>query len=428
MKNFTLSIFMIAIPFFCYAGDTSKNFSVSKMFTQAISAQEVVSNPKISFTKQLLVKEKFNVENSLPQIARNTKTNEFLFVWSSSNADSSNPLFHIKRLSPEGNPIGSEQAFSFVHGFFSITYNPQRNEFLLVYDDLFEGSESSLFTQRLTNTGKLIGTRSAFAKTPGTSNFSPKVIFNPITGGYTLLWNRSDGVVGQLLSDTAKPNGPVVMIHRTSEGLFFPPFDLAYQPSQKKLLVAYFVGINGIDGGDILLGTLDPLLKNINKSNLKKINVSPIVPTNHLLWGADIAFLPDQSGVIFFVDNNGVKRRPISLKGTLSGPAAPAFNAPVNESVMIIPTAAFSTNSKGTFGILIGIPEADSLITASWTQVLDSKGLPVGPPLEIPIYGAITHPLPVKPSAKDFRFIDFGSVSNRTASDLIKLTLKVTIP
>jgi len=57
--------------------------------------------------------------------------------------------------------------------------------------------------------------------------------------------------------------------------------------------------------------------------------------------------------------------------------------------VLTSPTSAFSTNAKGSYGLLIG---ARGATQSSWAQVLDSKGLPLGAPVEFSAVGGSVQP------------------------------------
>jgi hypothetical protein len=433
MKIFTLFILVLAISFSIFAEDASRDFSVSKMFTAAVQ-QQITSGPRIQIKKSFVVKPEPGVENGGGGIARNTQTGQFLLVWQKNELNADTHTLMGKILNPQGIPTPGELELNATNGFASLAYNPKTNEFLLVYDTLFvsETQKSSIFVQRLTAAGKTIGNAAAFATDPNIANSSPKVTFNPKTGGYTLLWGREDGMVGQLLTDKAEPDGPVVMIHKFTNP-FFPPLDLEYQPSGNKLLVAYTVWANpdGTDSNNYYLATLDPLLKNVNQSNHAKINSIPVVRGNGVFWRASIAFLPDLTGMVFYVDNSNIKRRQIDVKGKLKGSSASAFNLPQKDIVMVGPSAAFSTNAKGTFGLLIGLKpmrNGGPDQTSNWAQVLNSKGLPVGTPVEFPANAGSLYTLPSKPADSSFRFVDFAGATARTDGGIVKVSLTVTVP
>ena len=269
------------------------------MVTGSSAGRVITGDPQISAKRTFIVEGEPGVEIALHRIAHNTQTEQFLFVWE----EGAGHVFKGKILNKKARPIGGELELGASNGFFNVAYNPQSNEYLLVYDNLFGSDLSSIFVQRLTNSGNLIGNTVELTKdsVSTTANLSPQVTFNPITGGYHPEVVLRPHHRGSKQAYKGAPDGPVVMIHKTSTGLFFPPFDLAYLPSEKKLMVVYFVGILGIDGGDIYLGRLDPLLKKVKKSNLKKLNTALVVRENGVFWGANIAFLPDLTGVVFYV-------------------------------------------------------------------------------------------------------------------------------
>src|SRR5262245_44430837 len=202
-----LSILIMMVSFRVFAGEASRDFNLSKIFIEPTQAQIRTSNPKISFNKKFIVSPGPSI--ALYKVAFNTNASQFLFVWET-NVD-----FLIKGtlLNANGNPISGELDLGATYGFMNVAYNPQSNEFLLVYDNNLGNVgnpnpiKPSIFLQRITDAGKRIGNAVELTKSSAASNFSPNVVFNPISGGYTLVWNRDDGVVGQLLSASGKTSG-----------------------------------------------------------------------------------------------------------------------------------------------------------------------------------------------------------------------------
>ena len=124
----------------------------------------------------------------IPQIATNQSSGESLVVWLASN-NSGN--FILGRLMTDtGKPKG--KALKLVPTAIwvfdpALAYNPTLNEYLLVWDDRPDNADRHILGQRLDPSGKPIGKTIDIFKTG--INWYPRVAFNPVTGGYNVVWS-----------------------------------------------------------------------------------------------------------------------------------------------------------------------------------------------------------------------------------------------
>jgi len=99
-------------------------------------------------------------------------------------------------------------------------------------------------------------------------------------------------------------------------------------------------------------------------------------------WAASLALLPDSSAIVFFSDVSSVKGRKITPDGKLNGKPFVAFEAPENKTLLLEPSAVFSSTSNGTRGLLVATEDNDPEGSANtWAQMLDSTGKSTGAPI-----------------------------------------------
>lgn len=311
----------------------------------------------------------------------------------------------------------------------SIAYNPVTREYLVLYTG-WRAKPGSILAVRLNSVAKVIAKEFTVIQTisPGVDgwgeNAFPLVQFNPQTNGYTLIWDRTDGIAAALLDASGKLTGPIVNVMEgfplddpiggIGDGFNGRLFDVEWIASANKFAVVFQQRFTdqppaNMGGGqaDLWLATLDPLLR--SKPILMKINTAPILvgASDWGYWRASLAILPDGSASVYYADQQTVKGRAISKLGKLSGRPFQAFSGPLDQPLHD-PTVAFSTTSKGTVGLLIGYglsPASNS----TWAQVLDSRGRPIGSSKMIETFyfasGSQLLALPRKPSDTAFQFV-----------------------
>lgn len=397
-------------------------FSIT--LTQGNSAQmRADTSPQVKVNKKSYVlrpKSGIYFTPTIPKSsALNTDTGETLVVWQVGNGTST--FGRILSATGRGTKKKFEITSSAIHYGLGAAYNPSVKEYLVLYALHDHGS---ILGMRFDSNAKAIGKEfTVLPETLTEIHEFPSPIFNPQTNGYTLLWQRSDGIAGTLLDQSGKISGTSVVIKKNPGKNGY--YDDAYISrilgavlfsSGKKLLVL-IQQRSGEFELDYYLASVDPMLKKVKSA--KKINGEPAqippgaIPYFHS-YGATLVGLPDGSAAVFYADGKSVKRREIDLRGKFSGPSSPAFSAPLSTTALRLPRVAFSTTTKGTVGLLIASQFDESNIQDSgfaWAQVLDANGRSVGDPIDVYDYPAYDWPgdssllaLPRKPSDILFHF------------------------
>jgi len=362
--------------------------------------------------------------------ALNTHTGKTLVVWERYTIPSGHDQILGRLVDSSGKTLKSPFVLVADPTAFNpvLAYNPVQKEFLLVYDS---GPYANLYGLRLNSKGKPIG--SPFNITPISDPFQSlyaKIAFNPATKGYAIVYLQintngaeNNALVGLLLDSKGKAKGRPVLIRESTEKGFYAepsPLQLEYSPSGDRLFLLYRKNVSRQEGGGInyWLGRLDPLLRNVKRSNSSKIN------TNSVFFqtgdrGAYLAQFPDDSAYVFYVEDDGIKRRTLNSSGRVSGAPSPAFEGSLQNVQLYDPTVAVSTTTKESYGLLIAIEEGDFFTgDTQWGQFFDTQGNPVGDPVRltetepntISHFGSLLFALPAKPTQKDHRFNWYGTI------------------
>lgn len=425
-----------------------------------------VSAQSIKTSKSTFIANETSVFSANQVAALNTKTGQTLVVWQKLTSTESVVLGRL--VNSQGAAVGSPFALSTTAGVAhpSVAYNPVRNEFMVAYDNNpnVTLAVTSIILRRLNAQGRPAGEEtkiSTDAISAAMANFYPKIVFNPKTNAYTVVWLReiansgqsddgTDGMVGALVTSTGTLSGPVVLIQKTvieSSRLWGPvTMDLGYHPANGKLIIAFVQVLSGTNASqaNYYLATLDPAFNGITASNIAKINNAPVQLTTGFTWGARLALFSSTPGFVFYADSANIKRRKIDLVGKLTGAPVVAFKAPKNNTRMAYPSVAFETNAKGTRGILIATQDAfrDTGEASLWAQILDANAIPIGAPVRLDLTSTTTTALsgivtrlPVKATDTLFRFASFYALVQFTApgqtyqnSGIVKLNVNVTVP
>jgi hypothetical protein len=398
-------------------------------------------------------------------VAFNTRTGETLVYWAKPSSSGTLPPPGVGRLlNAKGIPIskefelpGNHEGLDYVSQI--IGYNPVTNEYLVAYvgqDHTFWGKGIGIYVQRLSAKGIPIGTGTLVGSDPEIFQWEQgpaAVIFNPKTKGYTVLWfvHRVNDIagdstcVGALVTDKGTPASPITTV-LANQGWIYGP---AYSGSADKLIMAWRDVHYGREEADFWLQAVDPLLSK-SPSNLGvKMNSVPLkiekFRGNPLDLGtvapSNISFQSSLTGSVYYPDNTNMKGRSINAQGKLSAPFV-AFNKPLANTKLLLPSAAFTMTPKGVRGILLGLRGSSLEKSSVWAQVLDQNGKPTGTPVEVykvsenegvilaaPIYALLSNPTDTV-----FRFVWFATIAKRgrfgafESGRILKLTLDLTDP
>lgn len=400
---------------------------------------------KISVQKTIFVPTATGVFEVSQVSATNTKTGNTIVVWEKSASSNTDHSIVARLLNSAGKPISPP--YTLVNGpraaHPSVTYNPIRNEFVLVYDDnpLLSLVHCDVYVQRLTPGGKLLGLP-VKATTDTTSaimaNLQGRVVFNPVTSGYTLLWLREainsaqvtaakNGLVGVSLTNTGTVVGDVTILQKTiSEGnnLWDPVLvDFQVQPSSGNLMVAFSQVQSGTSGGqsNYYLGRIDPLFRNVADSTFVKINTKPVFITPGFPWSARFGFQSTGAGYVIFVDAPNLKRRRLNADGSFATTPQLALRPPKNSTQLFFPALAVANGPSGSRGLMIAVENAFSASGNAnvWAQELDQNGTGIGAPIRIDATSStstalrlVLFTLPPSTTIKDpYRYSGFYSVA-----------------
>lgn len=420
----------------------------TKLILIVLLFSAITAFAQVQVQKSVVLNVNKNNSTYVPQIATNTNTGESVVVWLGTHGENGTVVGQL--LDSHGHRKGALSVLAESVWVFdpAIAYNPISNEYLVMWVDRPTTGDRYVFGLRLSSAGKLV--EPAFkifapSKSP-TANWYPRVTFNPRTGGYAAVWeyrpNNSSldfELVGTSLSKEGKMNGPLLVIkkasgdYRSHTAMGCAPMDIVYQPVSGKLLVAYYA-VRTDHNADYYLAALDPLLKSAPASASKKLNKAPIL--NELSGappyeGGSIA-THDNTNVVFFQDNDTLKRRNLSPQGIPTGTDLAAFNAPLDGTSFFAPKAVFSTTPAGTRGFLVALQQETSDVIL-WGQPLDSNGAPVGSPVKLytppPSGGINGHALSFflnNTTAPTFPFQWVGAISQPSGQGVSELKLTVT--
>ena len=334
------------------------------------------------------------------RVAFNSTTESTLVIW---DRYTGTPVKHSvwgRLISSTGTPSG--QAFRIVNGpnaqFADLTYNPDDNQFLLVYSNETNGAgRFEVFAQRLNATGKRAGKAvrisPAADRGENINNYSPRAIYDPETQGYFVMWRRyaiaagvgiQDGLYGTVLnSDLTERQTLVLMspLHGDFNDVRGPIVtDIGFHPTNGKLLIAGWS--RSTEPGfsiQYFLARADATLKKpVTKlTNLKRGLSSGAAPY------AELVFLPGNKVEALFVEGTGVKKRQINARGVPAGPDSLFFTGAVQTVPLEFPVSALANDIGRAETAAVAIDDSSTQMGRLWIQTANSTGTAMGQPFEL---------------------------------------------
>ncbi len=354
-----------------------------------------VSFAQVKIKKSKLAAREPGFLHAFSQSALNTKTGQTLVVWER-YASSTDCQVLGRLLNSKG--TANKDTFTFFDTLGanpSVTYNPVLDEFLLAYDDnpvWDDNRTSNLFVQRLNRSGQNIG--QPINVTGGLTvkpNYFSRVLFNPVTQGYFVVWIRDAKLVGALLTSQGSLSGPVEDLSTS----YREPVALGYVSSSSKVFVLAW-WFDADSGGNLdskasyYLAALDPELKNAKPNSFKKVNEKDITRgRSRFYWASSLAVLPGDTGVIVsYADSSSVKTRRFDINGKPKGHSFAAFEGSLRGAQLLNPTVSFWTNQEESVGLLVAVQDDDPTgspngESTSWGQFINATGKPAGSPFFI---------------------------------------------
>jgi hypothetical protein len=332
--------------------------------------------------------------------AFNSKTGATLVIYDRNNGTVERHAVWGRLISPTGTPSGS--AFPIVKGpnaqFADVTYNPDDNQFLLVYANETNGPDRfEIFAQKLKPTGRRLGKRVRISPAADhgeeINNAFPRVVYDSKTQGYFVIWRRhkrdtnvqlQDGLYGTTLNpDLTERNAPVLMTALIGDFTnILGPFitDIGFHPTNGKLLIAGW-SQSAQPGFSVqyFLARADATLKKavIKLTKLKRGLSSGAAPH------AELAFLPGNNVEGLFVEGTGVRKRKINLRGAPAGPDSFFFTGALQTVPLEFPVAALATANGRAETAVVGIEDSSTQTGKVWLQTANAAGSAVGQPFEL---------------------------------------------
>jgi hypothetical protein len=314
--------------------------------------------------------------------ALNTNTNQTLVVWQRLNGGAGKNSIWGRLLQPDGNPSGS--AFQIVSGpnvlFPEIVYNPDANQFLLLYSNEIVANRFEARIQRLSSTGRKSGTsvRVSLASdlTKSVMNLSSRAVYDPIAKTYVVLLMRTstgatgieEGLHGAVFNSNLTVKKPLVLMSPGSATLGPTVTDLDFHSPSKKILAAGYTTVTG--GFQYFLSKIDPSLQTarMTLTKLKSTPSSGAAPDVHLM------FLPDGNATALFVEGTGLKKRKINKLGTPIGPVSFFYSDSVKNIPVEFPVSAVARNQNGSEVGVVSIEDSSTMMGRIWLQTANASG------------------------------------------------------
>ncbi|MBC7250776.1 MAG: PKD domain-containing protein, partial [Anaerolineae bacterium] len=181
---------------------------------------------------------------SLPSVAYNGDSDEFLVVWKDKRNDGYGDVYG-QLIRPTGELIGTNFAIAGgtgIQSYPAVAYNAAAGEYLVAWMDSRVSGEWHLYGQRVAADGTLVGSEIAIC-TERVYQTYPSVIYQPASGEWLVVWNsyREDGtgvrVWGQRVSAGGELVGTNFIISQT--GLKDRP-DVAANPAAGEYLAVWY--------------------------------------------------------------------------------------------------------------------------------------------------------------------------------------------
>lgn len=367
-----------------------------------------------------------------PRAALNTRSKQTLVVFEKHPGNHPAHSTWARLLSPVGKPLGP--VFPIVAGPNSyapfVTYNPQRNEFLMVYaNELASAQPFQLFAQRLNFRGRPTGPAIRISAESDIStdvnNESPDVLWNPRTGNYTILWQRyrfsiststvAEGLYGTILDPMLKTvrNATLIQLSPRTGNFLRQAIvrDAAFHPVTGRLMVAYVQAAPDYltsQRSFYYLADLDPSFVGIQAVSFIKVKPASIKSANDI----QLAFQPEGNGFVVYGDAANVRLRRIDPAGKLKGSAIAAFRAPLSNVRLSALTLESANGARGLKHVLLGIRDPFNTLgqRGLWAQIIAADGVPSGSPVLVDTlqdYAAntILSVLSGPPNSTNYRFV-----------------------
>jgi hypothetical protein len=313
----------------------------------------------------------------------NTRTNKILVIWLKTQ-NGKNSIWG-RLLQEDGRPSGG--VFQIVSGSNAalpdVTFNPDANQFLLMYTNKVESSgRFEVRVQRLNSSGRKSGASvrvsSLSDTTKNVNNFSARLIYETNSQGYMVLLTRNgtaneDGLYGIVLNANLTVRTPLVLmapaIKNGSAYLGPTVSDLKFHSPSGKILAAGYSALPSAGSSfQYFVSKIDPTLQKprLTLTKLKSGASSGAAPDAHLM------LLPDGNAIGLFVEGSGLRKRTINQLGNPTGPVSFFYSGALQSIPVEFPVSAVTTDEVA----VVSIEDSTMMTGKIWLQTTTSKGIP----------------------------------------------------
>ena len=332
--------------------------------------------------------------------ASNTTTDNTLVIWERHEGSAERHSIWARLIAASGTPSGSLRQL--VKGrnaqFADITYNPDDNQFLLVYSNETNGENRfELFAQKLNAIGKKLGKPKRISpasdRGQAVNNFSARVLYDASSQGYLILWRRyavaagvaiQDGLYGTVLNaDLTERTAPAFMAPLAGDftNLRGPNItDLGFHPTNGKVLITGWT--QSTEVGFSFQYFLSKFDASLNGPPLKFKNLKRNLSTGAAPF-AELAFLPNNNAEALFVEGTGVRKKKINAKGSPSGGDTLFFTGTVQNTPLEFPVSALATDTGRSETAVLGVDDSSAQTGSLWFQLAGSSGAALGAPFQL---------------------------------------------
>ena len=355
--------------------------------------------------------------------ALNTKTGETLVVWETHPGgpwpqNGENHEIWGQLLQPDGKPIGSQ--FRIISSSSNprrphVIYNPDTDQFVLVYSKWKPAVFEEVYAIRLKPTGRRKG-KPVLVSHPHNPaykifNGASVVFYDSENKSILILFERyeegppdpsdSKGIYGAILDSNLKFRKQPIFVQSTESGpgLFYGPFttDIKLHEPTGKLLLGQTLMVPVTFQSECLLTQLDPTLS-------APVTVLSLDSELQGSWcGVRLMQVPNGKIISLFSRDDGTKKRKIDSAGAPTGSEKKFFAEPLRSTSIGFTGPAFASSDSSKEFAVLGFIGSEIETAEFWLQRANAKGTSVGSPILIESgvdsrHGGIITALPSVPS------------------------------
>lgn len=353
----------------------------------------------ISVDRTIIVPRQAGVFTANVHAALNTRSTNTLVTWEKHSGNLDGHSLWGMFLSRNGTPAGT--AFQLVTGpntyFPDVIYNPDADQFLLVYSNQTANGRFELQAQTLGATGDRIGPPVRVSlptdAQKNISNFAQGVVYDAATQGYVILWWHyrvansfiaEEGLYGAVLNSNLSIRKAAVRLmqfQRNGDQILGPYVtDVTIHSASKKLLIGgYMLSSQPGFFFQYYAAKADPTLQapQITLTKLKDGLSSGAAP--------HVDFMLSESNQLAaqFVEGDGLKIRKIDATGAPTGAVTFFMNDPARTVPLEFPDSAFSSRDGRSEIATVALDDSITMTGRLFLQIATPAGISTGSPIQI---------------------------------------------